>query len=136
MRVNGNTFEEFITESQVMETNAPPHLVNGTNFYLVQDKQILGAINIRHTLNESLLNHGGHIGYGVKPSKRGHGYAKKMMELIIPFLKELKLDRVLLTCDANNIASAKTIVNCGGVLENQLPKDDGSLTNRYWIEIA
>ncbi len=130
------SFEDFVKDSAKMETNAPPEFVNATTFYLTLEDEIIGAINVRHELNESLLNFGGHIGYGVRPSKRGNGYAKLMLQMVVPFLKELGLNKVLLTCATKNIASAKTIESCGGVLENQVVNPQGTLTNRYWINLA
>jgi predicted acetyltransferase len=40
----------------------------------------------------------------------------------------------LITCDKNNIGSAKTIIKNGGVLENEV-MEDGEITQRYWIDI-
>ena len=48
--------------------------------------------------------------------------------------RKLGLERVLITCDKENIASAKTILSCGGVLENEIP-EEGRITQRYWIAL-
>ncbi len=134
-RLLDRNFEEFVKDSEEFETKAPENFVTATTFYLVEDEEILGAINIRHKLNDGLINSGGHIGYGVTPSKRGKGYAKLMLDMILPFLKEKNLDRVLLTCDSDNIASAKTITKFGGVLENQIENNENKITNRYWATV-
>jgi len=133
-RLLERTFEEFVKDSLSYETNPPKEFVKGTTFYLVDEHEIVGAINIRHELNEKLLQFGGHIGYGVKPSQRQKGYAAKMLELTIPFLRELKLEKVLITCDNTNIGSAKVIENAGGILENTVKEKDLE-TRRYWVEI-
>ena len=39
-----------------------------------------------------------------------------------------------MTCDKDNIGSAKSIINNGGVLENEID-NDGKLLQRYWITI-
>jgi predicted acetyltransferase len=113
----------------------PPNLVPAHTYFLVsEDKRILGAVNIRHYLNEYLLNYGGHIGYGVRPSERKKGYASKMLSMALPIAKEFGIERALITCDKDNTASARTIINNGGVLENEVV-EDGEITQRYWIEL-
>ena len=79
-----------------------------------------------------LLNYGGHIGYSVRKSERNKDYAKSMLKYTCSFLFSLGLDKVLVTCDHENIASKKTIESCSGVLEN-IVKEDNSYTLRYWI---
>lgn len=103
-------------------------------YFLVDHDRILGAIHLRFYLNDFLLNHGGHIGYGVHPDERQKGYADLMMTLIRPILEAHDLNRILLTCDEDNIGSNKTIIKHGGVLENQVTFE-GKLTNRYWIDL-
>ncbi len=94
----------------------------------------VGAINIRHTLNQSLLNTGGHIGDGVRPSERRKGYATNMIKLGLEECRKLGIERVLITCDKSNIGSAKSIINNGGVLENEVI-EDGVVEQRYWITL-
>lgn len=103
-------------------------------FLIDENKRIYGALHIRHELNDFLLNSGGHIGYGIRPSERKKGYASKMLSLSLPMVKELGIKKALVTCDKINIASAKTIISNGGVLENEVI-EDGELTQRYWINI-
>lgn len=99
-----------------------------------EDNKLIGMINIRHTLNEYLYNYGGHIGYSVKKSERGKGYAREMLRIALNKCSKLGINKVLLTCDADNIASVKVIKSCGGILENEVPQD-GELIQRYWIEL-
>ena len=101
---------------------------------VIEDNKLLGMINIRHTLNEYLYNYGGHIGYSVRKIERKKGYAKEMMKLALDECRRLEMKKVLLTCDADNIASAKTIKSCGGILENEVTNDE-ILVQRYWIEL-
>lgn len=95
---------------------------------------IYGAVHIRHILNEALLKHGGHIGYGVRPSERKKGIATQMLSMALPIAKDLGIDRVLVTCDKTNTASAKTIINNGGILENEVLEGE-RITQRYWISL-
>ncbi len=83
---------------------------------------------IRHKLNESLLKNGGHIGDGVRPSERRKGYATEMIRLALEECKKIGIDRVLMVCYKDNIGSRKSIINNGGVLENELPAEDGKMT--------
>jgi predicted acetyltransferase len=107
--------------------------VPATTLWLVENGEYIGTASIRHTLNEHLLTMGGHIGYGIRPSKRKMGYGTKILELTLPFAKKLGIDRVLVTCDDDNIASAKIIEKNGGMLENKV-EHEGKLKRRYWIE--
>lgn len=99
-----------------------------------EDNKLVGIINIRHVLNDYLLNFGGHIGYSVRKDERRKGYAKEMLKMALQECRKLGMKKVLLTCNAENIASAKTIKSCGGILENEV-HEDGELIQRYWIEL-
>ena len=85
-------------------------------------------------LNEYLFNYGGHIGDGIRPSKRNMGYGNKMISLALDECRKLKIDKVLMVCNKNNIASRKTIIKNGGVLDNEV-KLDNDIFERYWIKV-
>ncbi|MCU6713020.1 GNAT family N-acetyltransferase [Paenibacillus sp. J5C_2022] len=109
--------------------------VNSSTFWLLQDDtSIVGVVNIRHRLNKYLLEIGGHIGYGIRPSERRKGYATEMLRLSLLKAGELGLTNVLVTCDKDNLGSAKTIKNNGGVLDSEAIVD-GVKIQRYWINI-
>jgi predicted acetyltransferase len=116
-----------------------PGYVKSTTFWLVDKGIFIGEIRIRHELTPQLLKFGGHIGYEVRWSEINKGYATKMLSMALPYCRDiLKLSRVLITCDDNNIASAKVIEKNGGVLENKVINhlERGSVTTRrYWIEL-
>ena len=96
----------------------------------------IGAVNIRKYLNEKLLRYGGHIGDGVRPSERNKGYGTEIVRLALEKCRELNIERVLMTCDRDNLASAKVIQKNGGVLESEIADpDDGELVQRYWIDL-
>ena len=102
---------------------------------LDENEHLVGMVNLRHCLNDYLLEFGGHIGYSVRPADRKNGYAIQMLKLALYEAKALGLDRVRIACDRYNIASAKTIQANGGVLDGErYDPQDGTLTQRYWIE--
>jgi predicted acetyltransferase len=112
-------------------------LVPATTFLAVRevDNQLVGMIDIRHRLNDYLLNFGGHIGYSIRPTARRKGYATAMLRLALAYCHEtLKLEKVLITCDKENIASAKTIIANGGLLENEIQEEQRT-TQRYWVNL-
>lgn len=119
------------------EETVLPGLVPSTTFLCVEKDggKLVGMIDIRHRLNDGLLKHGGHIGYSVRPSCRRKGYAVEMLSLGLEECRKLGITRALVTCDSTNIASAKTILRNGGVLENELPNGD-VITQRYWISVS
>ncbi len=94
---------------------------------------MVGAVNIRHYLNDSLLLDGGHIGDGVRPSERRKGIASKMISLALLECKKLGIEKVLMVCNKNNIGSAKSIKNNGGILENEIFVN-GVIVQQYWIK--
>ena len=106
-------------------------------FFLLDEERnrLLGAVNIRHILNDNLLREGGHIGDGIRPSERRKGYATEMIRLALIECKKLGIKKVLITCNKDNIGSAKSIINNGGILENEIIDSDGELLQRYWINI-
>jgi predicted acetyltransferase len=96
--------------------------------------RILGAIMIRHRLTDALSFRGGHIAYYVHPDERGKGFATHMLSEGLSICREMGVSRVLITCAKDNLASAKTIRNNGGVLDSE-DTDHGEVFERYWITL-
>ena len=128
-------FDYYLDHLEIKEP-IPQGFVPDSTFFLLDEERnrLLGAVNIRHYLNEHLLNYGGHIGDGIRPSERRKGYATKMIALALEECKKLGINRVLLCCNSDNIGSKKSIINNGGVLEN-IVVEDGKPLERYWIDI-
>lgn len=110
---------------------------DSTFFLLDEDRdRLLGAVNIRHYLNDFLLREGGHVGDGIRPSERRKGYGTEILRLALTECKKLGIERVLVVCDKNNVGSARAIQKNGGVLENEIVSADGEIEQRYWITLA
>lgn len=115
--------------------NVPDTFVEHSTFWLVDDtRKVIGAVNIRHRLNDRLLHIGGHIGYGIRPSARRKGYATELLRLALEKAAGMGLEKVLLTCDKANAGSAGTIMNNGGILESEVIDEHGTAVQRYWIQ--
>lgn len=109
--------------------------VHSSYFWIVEDDAYLGAIALRHTLNEFLLEAGGHIGYGVRPSARRRGLATWALARVLLEAKALGLGEALVTCDDTNTGSQRVIEANGGVLEDIRDTSLGR-TRRYWISVS
>ncbi|ATV72728.1 GNAT family N-acetyltransferase [Fusobacterium pseudoperiodonticum] len=127
-------FEELKKRS--CEDTVPKGLVPSSTYLGVREKDnyIVGMIDIRHYLNEYLTQVGGHIGYGVRKTERNKGYAKQMLKLALEKCKELKIKKVLITCDEDNIASEKVILSANAKLED-IRNVNGENKKRFWIDL-
>lgn len=113
----------------------PDGFVECSTYWLVnKSNKILGAIDIRHKLNDFLLFRGGHIGYGIRPKERRKGYSSLMLSLALKQCKTIGISKVLITCLKNNIGSVKTITKNQGILESE-DIDNGEFFQRYWINL-
>lgn len=131
-RLDYHDFEYYCRNIENRNTNEKA-VPSSTFFCLDEDRNIMvGAVDIRHYLNQSLLLNGGHIGDGVRPSERRKGIATKMIGLALQECRKLGINKILMVCDKNNIGSAKSIINNGGILENEIIVD-GVEEQRYWI---
>lgn len=116
--------------------NLPKGYVPQTTYWLIDNDEFIGRLSIRHTLSDSLLKFGGHIGYDIRPSKREMGYGKKILALGLVRAKALGIEKALVTCDVTNIGSKKIIEANGGIFENRLPTELGKPDKlRYWITL-
>jgi predicted acetyltransferase len=114
----------------------PEGTVPQTVLWLVRNGQdVIGAVHLRHRLTPDLEHEGGHIGYHISPSERGQGYATIALTLALDRLRSFGWSRVLVTCDADNLASARVIEKNGGKLAGTVQsKESGQLVSRYWID--
>jgi predicted acetyltransferase len=108
--------------------------VHCSYWWVVESGEVLGAVALRHELNDHLLQAGGHIGYGIRPSARRRGLATWAVSQVLPQARALGLDQVLITCQDGNVASARVIELSGGVLEDVRDAELGRL-RRYWLPV-
>lgn len=129
-------FDNYLANLDIKE-ESNGKVPDSTYFVLDTKRHIfVGAVNIRHKLNEGLLLYGGHIGDGIRPSERNKGYGTRMIRLALNKCKALNINKVLMVCDVSNEWSRRTIVKNGGVLENTVTDDKGHILERYWIKLS
>lgn len=130
-----DSFDEWLNRIRFIREKSPENIVLTSTFFSrrVSDGKLIGCIKIHHTLTEELES-GGHIAYGIRPSERGKGYGTQQLELCLEYAGQLKLKRVIIACDKDNTASAKTAMSCGGKLVKEF-EEDGILKQHYLIEL-
>ena len=126
-------YEEWLKNNQdhEMGINLPEGWVPDIQLVAFSiDGQAVGFLNIRLCLNDFLLEEGGHIGYSIRPSERGKGYAKEALRQGLQVAKEKNIKKALVTCSTENPASRAVIVANGGLFE-----DVRNGVERYWIDL-
>jgi predicted acetyltransferase len=126
-------FVEFLA-AQRAGGELPDPWVPATFLLAEVEGAVVGRTSIRHKLNDRLLEIGGHVGYAVLPQHRRRGYATEILRQSLVIARSYGISPVLVTCDEGNVASARTIERCGGVLENVVDNPEGGPPKRrYWI---
>lgn len=124
-------FAEYVKDvraAALEENQRPVNWVAATVLWYVEGPRWLGRIALRHEYTPHLLEQGGLVGYEVRPTARQRGHATAMLRAALPVAAERGFDRVLITCDADNVGSRKVIESCGGVFEDQR-----GVKLRYWV---
>ncbi|MBT2504103.1 GNAT family N-acetyltransferase [Curtobacterium sp. ISL-83] len=127
-------FAEWVKQLRAEETiPAAEGFVTCSYYWMVEDDEYLGSIALRHELNDFLRSFGGHIGYSVRPSARRRGIAARALRSMLAIARDRGFAEVLLTCDAQNLASRRVIEGSGGRPENEVTNAAGSVIQRFWI---
>ena len=105
----------ILESNRSAETANPKFGVSDTFFAENEEHELVGIINIRYELTP-FYQDSGHIGYSVAPRHRQKGYATEMLQNVLELAKQRGLKEVKLVCLADNTASKKTILRCGGQL--------------------
>ena len=100
------------------------------------DSSVIWFVCTRLRLNDGLLRHWWHIWYSIRPTERRKHFATAQLFTVLKIYKNLWIEKVLLTCNTLNVWSAKTIQNCGWILENEIIDPiDWELIKRFWIDV-
>ena len=132
---DGDTFADLLVRTERAAAGDVDEGKVPASFFLAEvDGSLVGRVSIRHELNEWLLGFGGHVGYGVRPAHRRRGYAAEILRQALEVTDSLGIERVLVTCDDDNVGSSTVIERFGGVLDPKWPTtDDVRPKRRYWI---
>lgn len=134
---HGGTWEQVIAavRRESLGEDLAPGRVRCDFLVAEVDGVPVGRVSVRHELTDYLREIGGHVGYAVAPEHRRRGYASAMLRQSVELLAEGGVERVLVTCDVDNVGSAAVIEACGGVLEDVRTRGDQT-KRRYWIAAA
>ena len=131
-----NDFDEWLEIVLSIEKDKFRNNVHASTFFSVRksDNRIIGTIQLRHFLTDELEKHGGQIGYGIRPTERKKGYGKQQLLLVLEIAKDMKIPKVMIICDKDNIASSQTAMGCGGILTGE-NFHEGKEQQIYWINL-
>lgn len=113
--------------------NIPDGFVPSTTYWLVDGDELLGVSNLRHYLNDRIRHVGGHIGLGIRPSQRGQGLGKQLLQLTIGEAHQRGLGELHIHCHKHNLPSARMIMANGGVLESEVVLESSEAVQRYLV---
>lgn len=136
-----NNFETFIEEIRTGKRHLHKPFadwvepVPETILWLVKEDQYIGTLNIRHRLNWHLEKWGGHVNFLIRPSMRGKGFGKKILQKGMPFISYLGVDKALITLSPENKSGIRVVEFCGGVFQDETPQTDKFPARlRYWLD--
>lgn len=130
-------FEDWLALQVILADEAllPEDRVAGVTLLVKYQEKIIGIVNLRYWLNDYLLHFGGHIGYSLKAEYRNKGYGTELLALVLKVARKKGINPILITCDVENVGSARVIEKNGGVLENIVIEPESKRqVKRYWID--
>jgi len=136
--VNFN-FDEYLRDKENREKGLelPQGCVPTTEWWLInENREVIGTVRLRHKLGEDNKHEGGHIGYDISPRFRKRGFGIKILSLALLKAKKFGIEKVLVTCNADNIGSMRIIKSNNGIFEKEaISTYSGEIFHRYWITI-
>lgn len=128
-------FDEWISHIISIRTASPERPIQTSTFFTkrVSDGKLIGCIKLHHSLTDDIKN-GGHIAYGIRPSERGKGYGTKQLQLCLEYARKHDFEKVIISCDKDNTASAATAISCGGKLISEF-EENGVMKQHYAIDL-
>ena len=137
--INYPDYDEWLRKIELEKCKASSQEdTPATTYFTIrkEDHKIMGSIQLRHHLTEELKKDGGNIGYGISPSERGKGYGAQQLALLLVRAQALKIQKVMISCDKSNKASAKVAIKNGGVLFGEgFDEESETITEIYWIDL-
>lgn len=122
----GHTWEQFkqMDVPQMMNSAAGiglrPEHVPQTYYFLMDGDKAVAMFKVRHRLNDFLREGAGHIGYGVRQSERGRGYATAGLALAVEALRPIiDTDEVYMSVNKNNPASLRVMLKNGAYIHHE-----------------
>ena len=129
-------FKDYVQRLLYLNEHPPKDFVQCKIWWAFEEGNMVGRIAIRLQLNEILSIAGGHIGYIVAPQYRGRGVATEMLRQVLQTPEARSIEKLLVTCDADNIASERTIRKNCGILENIIDLPNSTKKKmRFWIHL-
>lgn len=132
-------FEAYLLrlQNQAAGLDLAPGRVPQLAYWAADGDRLVGSSRIRCRLTPELEESGGHIGYDVRPSCRGQGYATRILALSLDAARVLGLNGVWVNCLSDNTASARVIQKNGGrLVDARLVEDLGKEISRYWMDLS
>jgi predicted acetyltransferase len=131
----GLSWTEYLArcEERRRGTNLPEGIVRGAFLAADADGELVGRVSVRFALNDFLFHEGGHVGYAIRPAFRRRGYARDLLGQALVLARSEGVQDVLVTCDDQNVASARVIEANAGALEDVVMGSHGRMVRRYWI---
>ncbi len=132
-------YETFLTcterEKELNKKDLSSGRVPNDTYFLIEDNgYIIGAVNLRYEMTETLLKMGGHVSFGIRPLMRNKGYAFIMLKLAFNILRPMGMPRVLITCIRGHKSCQGTMKKVAAKLENSYELD-GQVIDRYWVNL-
>jgi len=138
-RIGRQDFDGYIDllERQTDQRFIEPHMVPMDTYFLAVGSKLVGSSRLRHRLSPLLEIEGGHIGYDVSPSERRKGYGTLICSLTMELALTRGIRKALITCDTDNLDSARIIEKNGGVFDRYtISQRTGKQVSRYWIDLS
>ncbi|WP_088329560.1 GNAT family N-acetyltransferase [Lacimicrobium sp. SS2-24] len=139
--LDATDFEAYLIRLQEIEqgTNLPTGHMPSSTYWLMEDDELIGVSNLRHGLNDTIRHLGGHIGLSIRPSRRGQGLSKILLQQTIDKASAMGIESLHIHCYRHNTASARMIMACGGVLESEVileQESESKIVQRYLCAVS
>jgi len=136
LELENTEYSEWLSRIQINLTDGNDEWGRSILLLCINDEKIIGLLSIRYELSDELSDKYGDIGYGVRPSERGKGYATEMLKHGLEICRDHGMRSVTLGCYKDNEASAAVIRKCGGNLIVECDNyEKGRMSQYYLIEI-